>query len=101
MNRRNFFLGTLGLLAAPSIVRAASLMPVRAPRVGGYVLCERKSWTFYRNAFDIDMDIAEFERRLFAPAAQRLAVIVERDALAAYRAVYADEHALASLDLTP
>lgn len=33
--RRAFFLGAASLLAAPSIVRAASLMPVKVPKIGG------------------------------------------------------------------
>lgn len=33
MNRRSFIFGALGLVAAPSIVRAASLMPVVLPKL--------------------------------------------------------------------
>lgn len=32
MNRRSFLIGSVGLLAAPAIVRASSIMPVRAWR---------------------------------------------------------------------
>ena len=37
MNRRLFLFGTASLLSAPSIVRAASLMPVRVDRVPPFV----------------------------------------------------------------
>lgn len=33
MNRRSLFLGAASLLVAPTIVRAGSLMPVKAPKL--------------------------------------------------------------------
>lgn len=66
MNRRGFLRASLGLLAAPAIVRAASIMPVRVPLVARQwsdtITYTATRWTRLPLPFVPLTEIPDFER---------------------------------------